>query len=584
MGDGTSMWNAAEAPSDADSRPSPRETFAYQVQRDIFPLGALCCFAAAPVIYLTYSRNALQLATYLLVLGGAFLAIRFLWLPRFRSDLEVDIASLLVLLGCVVGNWIGDLSHAPNTVVSSAFLLMVGAFAFNRSLVFSTYVGITLVGHGVSHTWTHGAVGIEPFFAVAPIYAFLARFAVVQLQSRVTSARQGLRAKIGELEREKKLRLASEKQLVHAQKMEGLGLLAAGVAHDFNNRLQAIQGLAELIELEGGPSATAREIQSATRGAAEICDQMLAFAGKTQTRTAVLDLVKVVIASQSMLRAALPKSIRMEYRIPDESLWVEADETALQRCLTNMVLNAVDARPATITVAVKRDRAPSGRDWRGFGSERPLLGEGVVLEILDDGCGMDSETLERSFDPYFTTKETGHGFGLATTLGIVRSFGGAIFCRTAPGQGTRMHVHLPEQARTLRADPVAGGAETARSGAAKSVLLVEDEERVRRVAIRLLERSGFEVESAASAAQALEAVSRAQRPFDLLLLDYTLPDGTGLDLLEAVRRAGIDATAILCSGFAPESIPVGGGAHPDAFLSKPYRMADLERVIAELSA
>lgn len=491
--------------------------------------------------------------------------------------------ALLVFGGASFSVFHGALYNPYDSPLSMSFLILLTAFVFTQSWTYYVYVLGSLSALLIARTW--GRFGIDQHFItlaiLGPLYDVIARSCVIYLQRRITRARLELQSKIQQLEAEKTKRKESEKQLIHAQKMEGLGLLAAGVAHDFNNHLQSIQSFAELIEKDIQPDENAKYIQSATLNASEICRRMLAYAGKTHEQQKVFDLIELLEKAKPVLHAGLPKTIQLNYRLDQGPAWIRANENAVLQCLTNLVQNAVDAmtdQKGTLEIVISSAESPLHQDeeWRTFGSDSPA-GPAVLLEVIDNGDGMDDSTLECCFDPYFTTKDTGNGFGLSTTIGIIGSFGGIMRCQTRSGYGTRMQIILPRSDEPdLDSDVLAT---QSISVPVHKVLLVDDEFTVLDAISRLLESEGLHVTCADSGTSALENLGAPENRFDLLLVDYSMPDMNGMDLLEIVREKEIQTQAILMSGFVEEVVDPREGDLFDAFLAKPFDMSDLAEAI-----
>ena len=373
-----------------------------------------------------------------------------------------------------------------------------------------------------------------------------------------------------------------EEQVRTAQKLESLGLLAGGIAHDWNNLLVPILGHAELLaeSLGGRPEAAmAREIEKAARRAAELAQQMLLYAGRRQGRTERIDLAALVGELESLLRAAAPPSIRLEVDA-GEPAPVEGHAAQLQQVLLNLVSNAVEAiggRPGRIAVRVRI--GPVGRDRL----ERALLGEGLtpgryaVLEVGDDGPGIPDELRGRIFDPFFSTRGAGRGLGLSIVFGVVRSHRGAVELESG-ASGTCFRVLLPaaesvaEEGSTPA--PVPPAARAPRGGTA---LVVDDEPPVRGVLRRYLEAWGFRVLEASGGEEALAVFRRHVGEIDLAIVDLSMPDLDGRTVLE--RFAALDERPhlVLATGHDPEK---GRGA-PCRWpvLRKPFDRAELEEVL-----
>jgi signal transduction histidine kinase len=340
-----------------------------------------------------------------------------------------------------------------------------------------------------------------------------------------------------------------ELELRQAQKMEAVGRLAGGVAHDFNNLLTAILGYAELLGDTAGSTgdrAAIAEIQRAATSAAALTRQLLAFSRKQVLHTEVVRVDAVVGRIVSLLRRVLGEDITIETLVPPGMPPVDGDQVQLEQVLLNLAVNARDAMPAggRLTIATG---AMTVEERQLHGDVFLQPGRYVTIAVQDTGCGMDADTKMRMFEPFFTTKQTdkGTGLGLSTVYGIVKQSGGEIGCDTAIGVGTTFTIYLPASERAL--DQAADEARSARGGL-ESVLLVEDDEAVRRLGRAVLEQWGYTVVDARHAEEALRAA--VDRTFDLLLTDVVMPHVSGLELAVRLRRCQPSLRVLFMSGFA----------------------------------
>jgi two-component system, cell cycle sensor histidine kinase and response regulator CckA len=375
-----------------------------------------------------------------------------------------------------------------------------------------------------------------------------------------------------------------EARLLHSQKMEAVGQLAGGVAHDFNNMLTAIGGFAALLEGEVAEGTDAEEyvheIQKATSRAAELTRQLLAFGRRQKLNAEVVDINALVREPQKMLRRLVPAHIEIELRLEPEAGQVRFDPTQMHQVLLNLVVNARDAMPGGGRLLI-RTRRQSIVQQQADGTLPP--GEYVVLEVQDTGVGMDDETLSRAFEPFFTRKPKGQGtgLGLATVEGIVSQSGGHIRVESRPGAGSTFSIWLP-----LAADPRPRPAEVVRPEAVASpggaiVLLVEDEAAVRILARRILARAGYTVLEARDGEEALTLFATHQGEIDLLLTDAVMPRMGGIALATALRKRRPGLPIVLMSGYS-EDMAYGDAHLPDgvAFLQKPFELQGLVDTVA----
>jgi two-component system cell cycle sensor histidine kinase/response regulator CckA len=373
-----------------------------------------------------------------------------------------------------------------------------------------------------------------------------------------------------------------EEQLRQGQKMEAIGRLAGGVAHDFNNLLTAILGNANLLEHQLSPTDPGRElvrgIEQAGLRAAELTRQLLGFARQTLLWLRPLDLNRAVAEAVAILGRTLDPRIVVETR-PAADLWpVRADAGQINQVLLNLCFNARDTMPegGRLTVATA-NRVLTEADVHGILDARP--GEFVCLSVADTGQGIAPEVLPRIFEPFFTTKGPGKGtgLGLAMVFGIVRQHQGWIVCHSTAGQGTRFDVYLPrlEEAAPTSPDPFA----PPQPRGAGTVLVVEDQDTVRSLAVNLLRRNGFEVFCAEDGRTGLEVYGRERQRIDVVLLDLTMPGMSGREVLRHLRQIDPGVRVVFTSGFAESAQGELAKEGAQGFLAKPYRERDLMEAV-----
>jgi len=377
-----------------------------------------------------------------------------------------------------------------------------------------------------------------------------------------------------------------EAQLRAAQKMEAVGLLAGGVAHDFNNLLTAIKGFASLLQMTMGPDDESHEfvdeIVKASDRAAGLTSQLLAFSRRQLRRPERIDLNARVRDLERMLRLLVSEGGGLELRLDPTLGLVHADPGQVEQIVLNLAVNARDAiagRPGgRITIATSnvalRDEF---KRWR----VEPAPGEYVRLDVRDNGVGMDAATQARIFEPFFSTKASGHGtgLGLATVYGIAKQSGGYVWVQSAMGEGSTFSVYLPRAADALPA--VDDASHPVHQG--DVVLLVEDEDGVRRVARRALELNGFRVIDAADGARAVELV-RATPSIGLLVTDVMMPGMLGPEVADAVHEIVPGLPVLYMSGHAEEVARAGLIDPSIPFLAKPFSPDRLVEKVREVLA
>jgi PAS domain S-box-containing protein len=362
-------------------------------------------------------------------------------------------------------------------------------------------------------------------------------------------------------------------QLAQAQRVESVGRLAGGVAHDLNNLLAPILGLADLL-LQEAPAGTSQaedlaEIKRAAERARDLTRQLLAFGRKQVLEMRELDLAETLRGLERLLRRAIREDVRLELRLPVSVGRVRADAGQVEQVVMNLAVNAQQAMPEggllTITLADVGDG--------GEPLAEALPGAWVMLEVCDTGVGMERAVLERAFEPFFTTRRTGEGTGLGLSIvhGIVSQHGGLVLAESQPGLGSRLRVLLPRVGEGAPApvDEAPPAAPAARG--AGLILVVEDEEAVRDVTVRMLERMGYQVLSAPDADGAVRAAQAAGRPIDLLLTDVVMPGLNGRALHERLAAGRPGLRVLYMSGYAGDVVTQRGVLHDGLdLIQKPF--------------
>lgn len=368
-------------------------------------------------------------------------------------------------------------------------------------------------------------------------------------------------------------------QLRQALKMEAVGRLAGGVAHDMNNMLTPILGYAEML-VEDTPNedprrADVEEIAAAASRARDLTRQLLAFARKQTLDMRALDLNAVVQEFQKMLCRMLRDDVSLELRLAPFLGVVEGDVGQLEQVLLNLVLNAQDALPAGGAISVETGETVM-RDVAGEIEHEVAPGSYVVMTVTDNGHGMQPEVLEHLFEPFFTSKEKGRGtgLGLATAYGIVKQHGGDISVRSEPGRGSVFKVYLPHVEGVPVAEPLKDGEQPARG--TETILIVEDQDRVRHLAVHALERYGYRALEASSGERALELATAHNSPVHLLLTDVLMPGMSGPDLASRLREEHPGIAVLYMSGYAGEALGRDGTLGPDVeLIMKPFSVREL---------
>jgi hypothetical protein len=388
-------------------------------------------------------------------------------------------------------------------------------------------------------------------------------------------ARLGIARDITERKRAEKERASLQEQLQQAQKLESIGRLAGGVAHDFNNLLTVINGYGDLVlsqlQEEDPLREHVDEIRKAGERAAELTRQLLVFSRKQIVEPKPLDLNAVVTESEKMLRRLLREDIELVAELDPSLGMVMADPGQLHQVLMNLVVNAREAmhRGGRLTIETANTEVD---EVCAAGHPEILPGPFVLLTVSDTGAGIGKEIQKRIFDPFFTTKPDGEGtgLGLSTVYGIVRQCGGAISVFSEPGQGTTFKVYLPRIEATVASAEVAPPSADELRGSG-TVLVVDDQEAVRRLAVQVLKHYGYRTLEATEGGEALLLAERYSGPIDLMLTDVLMPLMTGKELAERLKPLRPHMRVLYMSGYTADHISRRGLLDPGAlYIAKPF--------------
>jgi two-component system cell cycle sensor histidine kinase/response regulator CckA len=378
--------------------------------------------------------------------------------------------------------------------------------------------------------------------------------------------------------------LALQNQLRQSQKMEAIGRLAGGIAHDFNNVLMVVLGNSELARHgipEGEPILRRLEaIDKAARHAQELTGRLLAFSRKQLTSPRVVDLNEVLRGVHPMLERVLGEDVTLVTSLTPGLASVQIDPAQVEQVLLNLIVNARDAMPDGGTIRVSTALMDVDE---AYCRTHPYVASGTYLqlEVADDGIGMSPEIQERIFEPFFTTKATGSGLGLATVYGIVKQAGCSIEVESAPGEGTRFIILIPETGAVpepMKNHPEEDSLPVGR----ELVLLVEDDDNVRELAVEMLIGLGYTVRSFPGAQEAIGHCRDTGEEYDLLLTDVVMPDLSGRDLVAALRPDHPNLRVLFMSGYTADAIARHGVLNPGVLLlNKPFTIADLARRVRD---
>ncbi len=377
-----------------------------------------------------------------------------------------------------------------------------------------------------------------------------------------------------------------EAQFRQSQKLEGIGLLAGGVAHDFNNMLTVILGYCDLLSsrlsLNDRLLSDVWQIRKCGERAAALTRQLLAFSRKQVLEVRVLDLNALVSGLDRMLQRLIGEDIDLQTVLPSDLGLIKADPGQIEQVIMNLVVNARDAMSTGGKLTIETANVYLDQDYAGK-HLAVTPGPYVMLAVTDSGCGMDSATKGRIFEPFFTTKEQGKGtgLGLSTVYGIVKQSGGNIWCYSELGHGTTFKIYLPrveEEAVAVTLEKLAQavcGSET--------VLVAEDEEMVRTLIVQLLSLDGYKVIAAKNGAEALRECENFQGPIGLLITDVVMPGISGYELMQSMAKIRPGMQVLFMSGYTGDAVLRHGMIEDGtAFLQKPFTRASLSQKVREM--
>lgn len=403
-----------------------------------------------------------------------------------------------------------------------------------------------------------------------------------QLSSCVHVARD-ITEKKNEMEERRKL----EEQFQQTQKLESLGVLAGGIAHDFNNILTIILGYCYLSvmddELNPEQRSRMQQIETASNRAADLCRQMLAYAGKNQLVQTRFELCTLLDELVKMLKSGIGKNIRIEMDLKHDVPEIKGDISQIQQIVMNLIINAAEAiGDADGTINVSLSKTWIGSETDCFGNFI-MAGDYVRLEVSDNGCGMDEETRKRVFEPFFTTKFAGRGLGMSAILGIIKAHGGALKLSSEPGVGTTFICYFPLKATDDSKCYFTQSHERLHSNFAGNVLIVDDEAPLIEIGRSIMDSIGFKTFVALNGDDALTLYNEHQNTIRLVILDWAMPGMRGVEVYRKLREVNPALPVLFCSGCAAEEIlfHTSGDDHA-GLIQKPYNTDQLCTAILRL--
>jgi two-component system, cell cycle sensor histidine kinase and response regulator CckA len=375
-----------------------------------------------------------------------------------------------------------------------------------------------------------------------------------------------------------------QEQLRQSQKLESVGLLAGGVAHDLNNLLQPMMGYSELLLADNTQSETARryiqQIIKTGERARDLVLQLMAFGRKQILEIRPLKLNGVITDFSRLLRRTLREDIQIQLKLSPEIRNIRADRSQMEQILMNLAVNAQDAMPGRGTLTIETENANIDEY---FASLHPgvVPGDYVRLSVSDSGIGMDADTTARVFEPFFTTKEMGKGtgLGLATVYGIVKQHGGNIWVYSEPGRGTTFKLYMPVSDFTDQVE-ITEKTKSESTGGSETILVAEDDEMVRELTCEMLEELGYRVMRAETAEKCLELAQNSAAPMDLLLTDVIMPEMSGKELFKRIAQIRPDIRVLFMSGYTADIIARRGVLDAGVdFIQKPFSLDILSQKI-----
>lgn len=575
----------------------------YICNRRTLRLGSITIGLAAIVAIGYPPPNNFYVAGCVAVLSMLFFLTERFVLTRIRTFQQLD---LLVIGYClpILGTQLFSLWCFPDVEVATGVgcMVVLSALLYHSTRLMMTYIVVTVTSW-ILLKW---AITDPPssnealqVLLVAPLMAFIARQAMQDAWSSLYAAGvrerltvQELRTTLEKLREQTRLREKTEMQLIHAQKTEGLGLMAVGVAHDFNNTLAAINSFAEVISMASKDKLIqghANEIQNAVKQASAVCREMLVYAGKSTSQLAPVELVELTQNMRPLLQAScwMATNIRILTSAPIAT--VRGNAAQLQQVLLNLVTNAADAIPEKGNIDISVARLPMLKNLDPAAEFSFVAtdhqGEFVSLTISDSGIGMGPDTIRQMFDPYFTTKGTGHGFGLSNVLGIAKSHNATLTVQSEPGQGTTVSLYFPIHEFDTKPNLENISTELAKPQSTRlkrKILLVDDDNLVRDSLAEILMFHGWDVVKASSGHNAIDLVRQAA-DFDALIIDFSMPNLNGGETLKGIRELGCLSPAILCSGHISDPAQSSVLQQFQGFLAKPFHRLELEETLQRIT-
>jgi PAS domain S-box-containing protein len=397
----------------------------------------------------------------------------------------------------------------------------------------------------------------------------------------------GISRDLSERKKSEKERTAVKDKLQQAKKMESLGTMAGSIAHNFNNLLMVVLGNLEIAKADLPEGSTAasniQRAANASQRAADLSSMMLTYVGQLKKESLPVDLSQIVKAVLKNLDESKMANVNLDLELADPMPLVAADTDQMRQMVSGFITNAIEALgTGTGRVRISTGSMHGNRNYLSTTYLKEDMPEGLYayVEVADTGCGMDAETLSKVFDPFFSTKFTGRGLGMAAVIGIIRSHNGALKVSSVKNEGSVFTALFPIQGISLRPAAV-NQKDDQKVAEGRSVLLVDDDTMVMDVGSQFLKRLGYTVLTASGGQQALDMFQQATDRIDCVLLDFTMPGMDGLETMQQIRKIRPDARIIITSGYARQQIEdrFASIGPPDDFIHKPFEMKALHKVL-----
>lgn len=528
---------------------------------------------------------------YVIICGGISLISLMLLL---LSQLGYEKVASIVFIGSslsaiVIGGFIKTGIRTPGLIAVPLLLTICSLLLGRRAMIIMgllcllSVTGLLFRGHAGEFDLPPHLLDISYFAAaliVISMTVVILYFTVsdaVQSRQQIQQQAQELAKLNAELQLEMRARARTEKMLYQEQKLESIGLLVGGVAHDFNNLFTSILAQSALVRHNLTPDHKAyphlEKSIKATERAAELTRQLLDYTGKRNVQSEPLDLNQLIKDNQELMDIALHRHSTLVLDLQHDLPVIEAARGQIQQVIMNLLINAAEAiqhESGQITVRTRTVTLAQAPDPFDFVGQAPTPGLYVQLEIQDNGSGIPQAILDRIFDPYFTTKARGHGLGLSAVLGIVQAHQGSLRVTSSPGKGSCFQVYLPvrshEEFNVPSVNPT-----PPRSATNALILVIEDQDEVREGAVEILQSAGYHTLTAANGYEGVRVFQAHQATISLVLLDVLMPGLTGLETLEQLRAIDPAVKVILTSGYSEHSIFTEmQRQRPTDFLAKPY--------------